>query len=518
MRTYVFVLVLCLVAVGASPIEASDSNMVLIAAGSFQMGDNYAEGNWYERPVHNVWVDAFLIDPYETTKGLWDTVHDWAILNGYGFDNAGSGSGVDYPVHTISWYDMVKWCNARSEMEGFAPCYYTDVTHTTVYRVGNLDLSNAAVDWNSNGYRLPTEAEWEKAARGGVTGDHFPWPSTGGSWTDHIDLTKTNFARNTSDSAPVGSFELPNGYGLYDMAGNIYERCWDWARRDYTTSAVSNPRGPDSGTYRMARGGAWTHGAAESRCAYRNANVPMSLALDMYGFRCVRVNRSPSADAGADQRVACESDGGAIVTLDGSGSQDPDGDEIAYSWSVSEDSGAEFVDPTIATPVGWFPLGTTLVTLAVTDGHGGMDSADVLVTVSDDQAPEMTCTTDVAALWPPNHHAVAVELLITPQDDCTDPQDLVVTCLVSSSEPDDANGDGAFTGDVNGQDAYGAPVPIVLAYAADRSAYIAHVVLRAERDGALDGRVYSFTCDVEDTAGNIGSASCVVVVPHDRRR
>lgn len=110
----------------------------------------------------------------------------------------------------------MKWANARSEKEGLVPCYYTDDTQTTVYRTGTVDVQNDWVKWIACGYRLPTEVEWEKAARGGAAGHRYPW-----SATDAIDHSRANY--DSGGTTPVGSF-APNGYGLYDMAGNV----WEW--------------------------------------------------------------------------------------------------------------------------------------------------------------------------------------------------------------------------------------------------------------------------------------------------
>ena len=279
----------------------SPSGFVLIPAGSFQMGDAFAEGESVERPVHAVTVSAFFLQERETTKAEWDTVRTWALVNGYTFDCPGDGNSANHPVRNVSWYDVVKWCNARSQKEGLAPCYYTNVARTQVYKSGQVDVTNDQVSWTANGYRLPTEAEWEKAARGGLNGKRFPWGDTithsqANYYSDSAyayDISPPRGAHpffNSGDQAytsPVGSF-APNEYGLYDMTGNVWEWCWDWYEAQYYTSgAINDPRGPSSGSNRVVRGGSWLFNALRVRVADRNWDVP-SYGNSSDGFRPAR--------------------------------------------------------------------------------------------------------------------------------------------------------------------------------------------------------------------------------------
>ena len=293
---------------------SQNQEMLLIEAGNFNMGYNYdATGTWWyptEIPVHTVYISAFYMDKYEIFKTQWDSVYLWAVDNGYSFDNIGEAQGQNHPVYNINWYDVVKWCNARSEKEGLTPVYYTDLTQNTIYRNGQIDLESNSVKWEENGYRLPTEAEWEKATRGELVANHYPWPSFGGTYFDHIDGSKANYdgsgdpyENQPVPTTPVGYYDgnqipagidMANGYGLYDMSGNVIEWVWDW----YDNQWYSNPeatepdtKGPPEGamSWKILRGGSWHTGQLFGlRCALRLPQHTPDYIGQALGFRCVK--------------------------------------------------------------------------------------------------------------------------------------------------------------------------------------------------------------------------------------
>jgi formylglycine-generating enzyme len=270
------------------------SGMAFIPAGQFTMGDNL-DGESDATPTNSVTVSAFYMDVNLVSYSQWQTVCNWATNHGYRFGNPGVGKAANHPVQTVDWYDAAKWCNARSQQTGLMPVYFTDAGLAHVYTGGEMP---PYANWGAGGYRLPTEAEWEKAARGGLNGQRFPWGNT-------ISISQANYYSDStmfsydlgpeafnwaftnggfSYTSPVGSF-APNGYGLYDMAGNVNEWCWDCYWSVYAGGI--DPRGAISGSYRVMRGGLWNNYANFTRCANRDYDGASTPGYYV-GFRCAR--------------------------------------------------------------------------------------------------------------------------------------------------------------------------------------------------------------------------------------
>ena len=284
---------------------AFERAMCLIPAGTFNMGEDSA-GIELVKPEHLVSIQAFYMDKYEVTRKDWATVAAWAAEHGYDLSPAlrtiEHDPGPDHPAVPISWYDAVKWCNARSEMEGLMPAYYTDETATNVYRTGQIDLVAANVNWSGNGYRLPTEAEWEYAARGGLDGDEYPWGNESAigranTWqylesleihNDPYPITMPVGYFDGTQAVPEGQSaqDMANGYGLYDMAANAYEWVWDY-EGDYPGLEEYAPHGSDktSGN-RVLRGGSWWNNSVDARVFHRYPFPPAG--DDPYGVNGFR--------------------------------------------------------------------------------------------------------------------------------------------------------------------------------------------------------------------------------------
>jgi formylglycine-generating enzyme required for sulfatase activity len=242
----------------------SGVEMVVIPAGYFDMGSKHGRDD--EKPVHKVWIDSFLMDKYEVTQAEFDRLGQKEA-----FPNPSHFKGADLPVEMVNWPQAALFCNARSRLEGLEPCYDEETTEC---------------DFSKNGYRLPTEAEWEYACRAGTDTDY----SFGG---DPRNLGDHGwFADNAGKKThPVGQ-KKPNPWGLYDMHGNVAEWCHDlYGKTYYQSSPDKNPRGPTDGKEYVLRGGSWKSPADGLRSAYRLAEAPgfsdACLARDAIGFRCV---------------------------------------------------------------------------------------------------------------------------------------------------------------------------------------------------------------------------------------
>jgi len=245
--------------------------MVWIPAGRFRMGSDAGEAD--ERPVHEVAVDGFYMDRYEVTQEQWARLagqSEWLAPDPSHF------KGPDRPVEMIRWDMAALFANVRSRAEGLEPCY---------------DEETGECNFEADGYRLPTEAEWEYACRAGSRGEY-------GFGNDPAALAEHAwYAENASKkSQPVGR-KKPNAWGLFDMHGNVAEWCNDRYGEDYyARSAADNPRGPAEGEQYVLRGGAWNSSADGCRSARRVGEDPgfadACFARDAIGLRCVR---KPSA-------------------------------------------------------------------------------------------------------------------------------------------------------------------------------------------------------------------------------
>jgi len=290
-----------LFSVALTVLVAQLAHSATIPAGTYQVGDTAMDGGYRPRQVT---VESYIIEDAQVIFSQWQQVRAWALTNGY-LINSGASKKPNYPVYYVNWYDACKWCNARSEQQGMTPVY---TVNGAVYRIGNA-VPDA--NPNANGYRLPSADEWEIAARGGLTGQRFPngmkiseaQANYYGQTYFPYDLGPSGYNTRTKYLpmpyiGNAGMFK-PNGYGMYDMAGNVAQWTFTWSSSAYVFDPQSDQRnwwqrhfGKNRGskalpTKKLYRGGTWADYAGNLRCGWPNAAVPTTMSNGI-GFRCCR--------------------------------------------------------------------------------------------------------------------------------------------------------------------------------------------------------------------------------------
>jgi formylglycine-generating enzyme required for sulfatase activity len=244
--------------------------MVQVEGGTFTMGSNSGEGD--EKPAHTVTVNSFYMSTYQVTQKEWTAVMGTTVRQQRDQVNRNRslyGEGDTYPIYYVNWYEAAEYCNRLSLQEGFVPAYRGSGTSITC-------------DFSASGYRLPTEAEWEYAAKGGDR-DAPVYEYAGGNNANLVAWYNGNSGGGTH---PVGG-KQPNSLGLYDMSGNVWEWCWDWYSDSYSSGSQTDPRGPASRSDRVIRGGGWGRSTTWARSTSRFHYAPSNRG-DLVGFRLVR--------------------------------------------------------------------------------------------------------------------------------------------------------------------------------------------------------------------------------------
>lgn len=251
-------------------------NLTPVPGGTFTMGRTVGEGHADELPTHQVSLNSFRIETHETLYREWQCI----------MGDSPYVTNLDAPMYSINWYETLVYCNLRSYAENLTPCYTIkgkthpdEWGHVPTYFDAAWDA--VTCNWDANGYRLPTEAEWEYAARGAANNPDYIYAGSDS-------LYEVGWFYDNSESFHCSGCLAPNGLGLYDMSGNVWEWCWD--RMDsnyYNTSPANNPKGPNSGIWRVFRGGSFRSAAINCRVAERDYNVPYYKS-NCIGLRLVR--------------------------------------------------------------------------------------------------------------------------------------------------------------------------------------------------------------------------------------
>jgi len=410
---------------------------------------------------------------------------------------------------------------------------YSFVSTTLLYPFGT---TVASTGWQPFNYVFPSSGTVRLAVGASNGTDNFIGP---GLLIDDFQINGTVAPNQpptcfVDDSNVVADF-LQLGDGSWVITeGETFQLAFVGQDADgdiLTSSASGVPSGASvfntSGPQPLMTGFSWTPIAADEPGAPYTVSVsftdPSGATSGTCSITISDINLNPSCSITGETSpglttVECQSPSGATVQL-GVSASDPDGDTLEYLWNVS-DASVVLDDDASATPTGNFPFGDTMATVVVTDGRGGVAICDTTIRVQDTVPPEVSCTTDVAALWPANHKMVNVQVMVVVDDMCTDPSLIQLSAVtVSSDESDDHKGDGQTVGDVNGSDGFAAPVDVApsLAFDSGSNMFVGTIALRAERDGSQDGRKYTLDVTAVDSSGNQTTTSCCVVVPHDQR-
>jgi len=252
--------------------DAAPDGFVRIQGGTFTMGSPaYETGRDQDEDQHQVTISGFYMGRYEVMQKEYQRIMG---------TNPSNFKGDYLPVENVSWYDAIEYCNRRSQREGLTPAYTIDKKQRDPNNKNHYDTVKWTVTWNknANGYRLPTEAEWEYACRAGTTSAY----NTGANISDDTGWYDANSGGKTR---PAGQ-KTANDWGLYDMHGNVVEWCWDWYGA-YSSGAQTDPAGPSAGDNRVKRGGCWLDNASSARSVGRSSFHPNDGSYYI-GFRLVR--------------------------------------------------------------------------------------------------------------------------------------------------------------------------------------------------------------------------------------
>ena len=301
---------------------AEEDGLILITGGTFEMGSPETElqRNGDEKQ-HTVTVSDFYIGKYEVTQKEYEEITG---------QNPSNFKGENLPVENITWYDAIRYCNSLSEKQGLEPVY-------------TIDGENVSWDRSKNGYRLPTEAEWEYAARASTTTPFNTETSIGADGANFYGhypygIEENYFSQEKLDTKPgeyrqktieVGSFS-PNKWGLYDIHGNVREWCFDYYG-EYELENTNNPSGVNTGTLRVNRGGSWNDYAKHMRSSYRGSQTP-DQAMNNTGFRIVRnaeENDQNGVISGINKNNVQNNNGKMLI--------------VYFSWSGNTENAAKMI-------------------------------------------------------------------------------------------------------------------------------------------------------------------------------